>query len=108
MMQVNFQLNVPVEEFSGAAAHVSEAIAGIDGLQWKVWILNADENEAGGFYCFESRDARDTFLAGPLATQLYNAPIMRDVVIKRFDVMETHMAITRGPVGAADKVAAIP
>jgi hypothetical protein len=28
--------------------------------------------------------------------------------VKRFDVMETHTAITRELVGAADKVAAIP
>src|SRR3954468_17581873 len=98
ILQVNFKLNLPADEFERTAAPMADAFAAVDGLRWKIWLLNAAESEAGGVYHFESWAAREAFLAGPLAAATRGAPFLRDVVMKRFDVMDGVTAITRGPV----------
>ena len=101
ILQLNFRLNVPADEYERTVTPLADAFAAVDGLQWKVWLLNAAEGEAGGVYLFESEAAREAFLAGPLAAAVREAPFLRDLVAKRFEVMEGVTAVTRGPVGVS-------
>jgi hypothetical protein len=100
LLQLNFKLTVPVDQYEHAIEHASHAIAGVSGLRWKIWIVNAEAQEAGGFYCFESRDAADAYLNGPIVANLKGAPFARDLSVKRFDYLDSATAVTRGPVGA--------
>ena len=100
ILQLNFKLNVDADEYERAVTPLADAFAAIDGLRWKVWLLNAAEGEAGGIYLFESEAAREAFLASALADAVRAAPFLRDLVAKRFDLMDGVTAVTRGPVGA--------
>jgi hypothetical protein len=101
LLQLNFALTVPVDAYEHGIEHASHAIADVAGLRWKIWIVNAETQEAGGFYCFESREAADAYLNGPIVANLKSAPFARDLSVKHFDYLEGATTVTRGPVGAA-------
>jgi hypothetical protein len=98
ILQINFKLNVPREEFEGIARSLVGDFAQLGGLTWKIWLMNEDEREAGGIYLFEDAPALDAYLAGPLAAAVMAHPALSDLVAKQFDVIEDCTAITRGPV----------
>jgi hypothetical protein len=100
ILQINFKLNVPPAEYHNSCRALAQLVAGVPGLQWKVWILNEKENEAGGVYFFNSDQALENYLSGPIVTQVKSHPALRELSAKRFDVMEDVTALTRGPVSA--------
>jgi hypothetical protein len=48
LLQINFGLSIPVEQYEQAIEQASHAISGVAGLRWKIWIVNAETREAGG------------------------------------------------------------
>jgi hypothetical protein len=98
ILQINFKLNVPANEYASDCQNFLQAIAAVSGLRWKIWILNEQDNEAGGIYCFDTEEALNDYLSGPIVAQLANYPAIRDVTVKRFDVMEQLTSATRGPI----------
>jgi len=104
ILQLNFRLNVSPEEYTDTFRPLADSFAAVEGLRWKVWILNEKEREAGGIYLFESADAMDAFLSGDLVAAAASHPALRDLSVKKFDVMPDLTAVTRGPVGAEASV----
>jgi hypothetical protein len=70
----------------------------VDGLQWKIWLLNEHDHEAGGVYLFADGASARAFLDGPLVAQVKTAPILSDFRTAQFDLIDSLTAITRGPV----------
>jgi len=100
ILQINFNLNVPVAEYQKLTDSVAHAFADMPGLRWKIWLLNPAAQEAGGIYLFDSQASLDAYLNGPLIGQLRGLPSIRNISIKQFDVMPEVTALTRGPVDA--------
>jgi hypothetical protein len=98
ILQVNFKLNISAEEYRQAASSLAGEFAQVDGLLWKIWILNEDEKEAGGIYFFKNKEALDAYLNGPLAAQVKSHPALTDMSAKRFSIMSEVSVITRGPI----------
>ena len=48
ILQINFNLNVPVAEYQKMADSVAHAFLDVPGLRWKIWLLNPAAQEAGG------------------------------------------------------------
>jgi hypothetical protein len=79
-------------------AHCLEAAAKfteIPGLRAKAWLANPATNTYGGVYAWESREAMDTYVSGPIFTSLLANPRMADVTTRDFDVLEQPTEITR-------------
>lgn len=104
VLQVNFKLNVSPADYEKTVTPMADAFAEVDGLRWKLWLLNEHEREAAGVYLFEDEPSCDAFLAGPLVAAVKSAPFVRDLSIKRFDVMAVPTEVTRGPVSERAKV----
>ena len=104
VLQINFNLNVPVAEYQKLADSVDEAFLDVPGLEWKIWLLNPAAQEAGGIYLFDSQASLDAYLNGPLVAQLRGLTAIRNVSMKQFEVMPEITAVTRGPVEAAGKL----
>ena len=98
ILQLNFKLGVSSAEYETVASAIAGEFAKVDGLRWKVWILNKAESEAGGIYLFKDETSLKAFLDGPLAAQVAGHPAVKDLSVKRFDVMGDATAVTRGPV----------
>jgi hypothetical protein len=104
VLQVNFKLNVSPAEYEKTVTPMADAFAEVQGLRWKLWLLNQEEREAGGVYLFEDEPSCAAFLAGPLAAAVKSAPFLRELSIKRFDVMADVTETTRGPISERAKV----
>ena len=98
ILQINFKLNVPPAEYEKAANSLAGEFARVDGLRWKIWLLNKKESEAGGIYVFEDEASLGAFLAGPLAAKVTKHPAIRDMSVKQFENMAEITEITRGPI----------
>lgn len=98
ILQVNFRFGVAADEYTAAVSELAEDFAKVDGLRWKVWIMNETRKEAGGIYLFDGQPSLDTFLKGPLAAGVTSHPALSDFSVRQFDVMPDLTAITRGPV----------
>jgi len=98
MLQVNFNYSVSKEEYEQAAAPLADKFANVPGLKWKIWILNAENSEAGGIYMFDSQASLDNYLSGPLAESVTTHPALSNFSIKQFSIMRDITKITRGPV----------
>ena len=46
ILQINFNLNVPVAEYQKMADSVAHAFLDVPGLRWKIWLLNPAAQEA--------------------------------------------------------------
>jgi hypothetical protein len=101
ILQINFNLNVPVAEYQKMADSVANAFLGVPGLRWKIWILNPDAQEAGGIYLFDSQASLDAYLNGPIVARLRELQAIGNISIKQFEVMPEVTALTHGPVEAA-------
>ena len=98
ILQINFNLNVPVAEYQKIADSVAHAFLDVRGLRWKIWLLNPAAQEAGGIYLFDSQESLDAYLNGPLVAQLRGSTSVRNISIKQFEVMPEVTALPRGPV----------
>ena len=103
ILQINFTLNVPAAEYQKMIDSKAEAFRDVPGLKWKIWLLNAATQEAGGIYLFDSQASLDAYRNGPIVEQLKASAGVRNVSIKQFDVMPEATAWTRGPVEAAGR-----
>jgi hypothetical protein len=98
ILQVNFKVNLPTAEYKAMCESVSQAVADVPGLQWKVWLLNEAEKEAGGIYLFKDKQSLQNYLAGPIVSKIKSHPALSNLSAKQFDVMEDVTAVTRGPI----------
>jgi hypothetical protein len=97
-MQLNFRFSVSGSEYEEAVSPLASQFAVVDGLRWKIWMINEAEGEAGGIYMFEDEASVNAFLEGPLAAQVTSHPALSDFSVKQFDVMDSVSEVTRGPV----------
>ena len=98
IMQLNFKFRVSATEYEQAVATLADQFAALEGLRWKIWMINAAEQEAGGIYLFDDAESIQAFLKGSLAAQVTSHPALSDFSVKQFDVMEELTGITRGPI----------
>jgi len=98
LVQINFKFNVPRADFEAAEFPMAPDFAAIDGLRWKLWIINEQQSEAGGIMLFEDQAAADAFLGGPLAAKVTGHPALSDFSVKQFDIQENVTRQTRGPI----------
>jgi hypothetical protein len=98
LLQVNMNFRISRAELEAAWLDAAQPIADTPGLLWKVWLMNESEREAGGIYLFESEGAAQSYLDGPIVEALKTSPAVSNISAKLFDVLESHTAMTRGPV----------
>src|SRR5215470_14253132 len=96
ILQINFNLNVPVAEYQKMADSVAHAFLDVPGLRWKIWLLSPAAQEAGGIYLFDSQASLNAYLNGPLVAQLKGLTSVRNISMKQFEVMPEATALTIG------------
>jgi hypothetical protein len=98
ILQINFKFNISRAQYEQAVAPMAAPIAAVDGLRWKVWIMNEQESEAGGIYLFQDQAAANAYLDGPIVAQVASHPALHSFSVKQFDVMSDVTEVTRGPL----------
>jgi hypothetical protein len=96
------------DEYARHCEAVAPAFAEIAGLRAKAWIADPASNTFGGVYAWESREAMEDYVAGPVFGGLRANPAMRDVVTRDFAVLERPTRITRRRYAAAPTLPVAP
>lgn len=96
VVQINFEIDEP-EAFRKAAMAAVPKFADMDGLIWKVWLIDEQRKEAGGIYLFASRELAEAYAASDIVADLrQRSPSTK---IKVFDNFEEASVLTGAAFG---------
>ena len=99
VLQVNYKYSLTDEEMDALAIERAETIAStVQGLEWKMFLVNNVEHELGGLYLFSDEASLNNYINGPLFQALKSNPAISDISVKKFTNLENATVITRGPV----------
>ena len=101
ILQINFKITTSVKEYTTMVAPMVDPIAKTPGLEWKVWLFNEQDHEAGGVYLFRDESSAKAYLNGDLVAGMKKQPTIKDISAKVFDVEENLTHTTRGPIKTA-------
>ena len=71
------------------------AFTEIPGLRAKAWLANPSTNTYGGVYAWESREAMEAYVRGPIFSALLTNSAMAQVTTRDYGVLERPTEITR-------------
>jgi hypothetical protein len=98
VVQINFTYQMAKAEYEAMIEQAAPAIAQVEGLAWKIFIIDEEAQEAGGLYLFESIDAAEAYVHGPIIGQLGQHPGISNISVKFFNSLESATRMTRGPI----------
>lgn len=99
IVQINFDWDISEEEVAARSGpEQAQVFTTLPGLLWKVWLRSPERRESGGIYLFESREAAEAYVAGPIVARITGNPDFGNVTVKVFDVREGQSRITRAPL----------
>jgi len=104
ILQINYQFTSSRADHTALVTPMAEPIAAVPGLNWKIWLMNEIDHEAGGIYHFESRDAAQSFLSSQAVADFGAHPSISSVSAKMFEADESLSKVTRGPLKVAEAV----
>ena len=96
IVQINFPFSLSREELENGAAEVAGVFAGVDGLLWKIWLVDEAGRTSGGIYLFRDRASAEAYSRGELVTKLRQD--WPGATVQVFDVMAEPSRITRAPL----------
>ena len=104
---VTFQLaGLDPDAYRAHCEAVAPMFAEIPGLRAKAWLANTSTNTYGGVYAWDSREAMDAYVGGPIWGALLANPGMADATTRDFSVLERPTEITRRRYTGATTAAA--
>jgi hypothetical protein len=98
VLQVGFTYDLDADAYVAEVAPLAEDFAAVEGLSWKIWIINEEEHRAGGIFLFEHGAALVDFLESELFEAVATHPDLSDYTVEAFNIMEHESAITYGPI----------
>ena len=98
ILQINYTFDGTRAEQTALVTPMAEPISTVPGLIWKVWLMNEADNEAGGIYLFESREAAEAFVTSEAVAAFAANPAISDIDAKMFEAVADLSEITRGPL----------
>ena len=98
LLQINYKFLVTRTEFESGFDVVASQIAQVPGLRWKIWLLNEAESRGGGIYLFDDEASARAYLDGPIVAALKSSPVLSELTVNSFSVLEEPTAVTGGPI----------
>ena len=98
ILVTNFTYSVPREEFESMAAQLAPAFAEVPGCLWKIWLVDAEKNEAGAVYLFKDEEALQNFKASPLVAAVLSHPALSNFELRERDILKEVSELTHAPL----------
>ena len=99
VLQLRFKLRVPPDVLLTQSREAATIIASLEGLIWKIWVLQEEEFEMGGIYLFANRQTAEAYLNHPVIQTVRSHPAVVSTESNLFDVESSLSALTRAPLG---------
>ena len=98
VLHLRFKLRVPPDVLLGHSREAATIIASVEGLIWKIWVLQEEEFEMGGIYLFASRETAEAYLNHPVIQAGRSNAAVVSTESKLWDVESSLSALTRAPL----------
>ena len=96
IVQINFPYSESQADIEQHSAEAASRFVDVDGLKWKVWLVDEERKPAGGIYLFANRDKAEAYASGDLVNHLKN--VRDNVQVSVFDTIDAAGLITNAPV----------
>ena len=98
VLHLRIKLRVSPPALLAQSREVASVAASVEGLIWKIWILQEEQFEMGGVYLFADREAAEAYLNHPIIQAVYNDPAVVSHQSQLWDVVSSLSALTRAPL----------
>src|SRR5215471_20285644 len=98
VLHLRFKLRVPPDVLLAKSREAANIIASVEGLVWKIWVLQQEEPEMGGIYLFANREAAEAYLNHPVIQAVGSNPAVVSTESQLWDVESSLSVITRAPL----------
>ena len=98
VLHLRFKLRVPPDAMLANSREAATDIASVEGLIWKIWVLQGEEFEMGGMYLFSNRQTAEAYLNHPVIQAVRGNPAVVSTESKLWDVESSLSALTRAPL----------
>jgi hypothetical protein len=98
VLHLRFKLRVPPDAMLANSREAATDIASVEGLIWKIWILQEDECEMGGMYLFANRETAEAYLNHPVIQALRSNPKIVSTKSELWNIESSLSALTRAPL----------
>ena len=100
VLHMRLKLRVPPDVFLAKSREAATVIASVEGLIWKIWILQQEELEMGGMYLFANRETAQEYLKHPVIDAVRSNPAVVSMQSQLWDIEAPLSALTRAPLQA--------
>ena len=100
VLHIRVKLRVPPDVVLALSCEAAEKIAQLEGLIWKIWVVEREQREMGGVYLFASREKAVAYLDHPIVQALCSNPAVIATDSQIWNVESSLSEITRGPLGS--------
>jgi len=98
VLHLRFKLRVAPDVFLAKSREAATIIASVEGLIWKIWVLQQEEFEMGGVYLFASRETAKAYLNHPVSQAVRSNPAVVSSQSQLWDVESSLSALTLAPL----------
>jgi hypothetical protein len=105
VLHLRFKLRLPPNAVLAKSREAAGIIASVEGLIWKIWVLQQQEFEMGGIYLFANRKAAEAYLTHPVVQAVRSNPAVVSTQSRLWDVESSLSALTRGPLQSSEPYA---
>jgi hypothetical protein len=98
VLHLRFKLRVSPDILLGHSREAANVIASVEGLIWKIWVLQKEEVEMGGIYLFASRETAEAYLNHPVIQAVRSNPAVVSTQSQLWNVESSLSALTRAPL----------
>ena len=98
VLHLRFKLRVPPAVLLAQSREAATIIASVEGLIWKIWVLQEEEFEMGGVYLFANRETAEAYLNHPVTQAVRSNPAVVSTRSQLWDVERALSALTWAPL----------
>jgi len=98
VLHLRFKLRVRPDVFLAKSRDAATIIASVEGLIWKIWVLQEKEFEMGGIYLFADRETAEAYLNHPVTQAVRSNPAVVSAQSQLWDVEGSLSGLTRAPL----------
>ena len=98
VLQLRFKLRVRPGVLLAKSREAATIIASVEGLIWKIWVLQEEEFEMGGMYLSANRETAEAYLNHPVLQAVCSNPAVVSTQSQLWDVESSLSALTRAPL----------
>ena len=98
VLHLRFKSRVPPDVLLAHSREAATIIASVEGLIWKIWVMQEEEFAMGGVYLFANRETAKAYLNHPVVQAVCSNPALVSTQSQLWDVESSLSTLTRAPL----------